>query len=363
MKRIKNYLVLLLVFLLSACTSPTEQPQATSSIVSGEKVEVHFLDVGQADSTLIKLPTGENILIDGGNRDDKDYILDYLSRVGVEHIDVMVATHPHEDHIGSLKDVLSAVDTDTILLPNTDADTMVYTNLLYAIEESGAKEERILGQGSMEVGDVLFEILGPVKEYDDKNNSSIVIKMTHGENSFLFTGDIEKEAESDILETGVSLRADVLKVAHHGSKTSSIDDFLEAVSPDIAVIHVGTDNTYGLPSDITIEKLNSMNLQLYRTDLNKEIVIYSDGENLEVKCSFEEIDEDKIPDFLDSETEANQIIEEPKSENQVYIGNINSKILHSGNCGSLPAEKNQVYFETIEEAEDAGYSGHKSCIK
>ena len=356
-KHIKNYLIFILIFLLSGCSSLPENEIIPASYSSNEKIlEVHFLDVGQADCSLIKLPTGESILIDGGNRDDKDYILSYLSKEGVKDIKLVVATHPHEDHIGSLRDVLNNIKVDKIILPTIDADSLVYTNLLYSIEENEVEEVRILGQSSFDIGEATFKILSPIKEYSDKNNSSIVIKMIYGETSFLFTGDIEKEAEKDILETGVDIRADVLKVPHHGSKTSSTEEFLGAVSPQISVIQVGINNEYGMPVDEILERIKTITIgRVYRTDENGEIIIFSDGKSIEAVCGFEEI-RDKI-------VEENNTVNTNVVEEKNYIGNINSKVYHALNCNSLPKEENQISFLGKEEAEKNGYSGHKTCIK
>ena len=355
LKYIKNHLIFILIFLLSGCSFPQES--TTISSPNGERLEVHFLDVGQADCSLIKLPTGENILIDGGNRDDKDYILSYLSKENVNSIDLVVATHPHEDHIGSLRDVLANVSVKKIILPNVDADTMVYTNLLYAIEENQVEEERILGQSSFTLGETTFKILAPIKEYKDKNNPSVVIKMIYGETSFLFTGDIEKEAEKDILETNANISADVLKVPHHGSKTSSTEEFLRAVNPKFSVIQVGAGNEYGLPSQEVFERLKNFTTnQVYRNDENGEVIIYSDGKVLEVVCGFEVVAEEtsaEVPTL---------VVKEIAKENY-FIGNINSKTFHATTCNSLPKEENRISFSSKEEAEENGYNGHRTCIK
>jgi len=337
---------------------------------------------------LIKLPTGENILIDGGNRADKDYILSYLLKENVSSIDLVVATHPHEDHIGSLRDVLTNIKVDKIILPNVDADTMVYTNLLYAIEENQVEEERILGQSSFTIGEATFKILAPIKEYKDKNNPSIVIKMIYGETSFLFTGDIEKEAERDILETNADISADVLKVPHHGSKTSNTEEFLSAVNPKFSVIQVGAGNEYGLPSQEVFERLKDFTTnQVYRNDENGEVIIYSDGKVLEVVCGFEIVVEEvgieipapaeensievSTPVVEEDSIEVSTPVAEKSSieistivvEEKYLIGNINSKTYHATTCNSLPKEENRISFSGKEEAETNGYSGHKTCIK
>lgn len=344
LKSIKSFIILLLALLFAGCTPQAEE---IKTLPSG-MLEVHFLDVGQADCSLIKLPTGENILVDGGNRDDKDYIEDYLKKQDVKHIDAVIATHPHEDHIGSLKDVLRFVETSTIFLPDAEADTLVYTNLLYAIEEQNVEEIRVTKPMKIEYGEAELDIIAPLKQYNDLNNSSIVFKMTYGETSFLFTGDIEKEAEKDILSSDKYIKSDVLKVAHHGSKTSSTEEFLKKVDPKISVIQVGLNNEYGLPSDSVIKRLMEITSELYRTDENKEIIIYSDGKTLTVETAQGE----KAADISQAIT-----------YNEDIIGNINSKVYHLSTCKILPAEANRIYFDNRKEAEKEGYKKHKVCVK
>ena len=265
--------LLALVIFWTGCTLSLPQ---TGNEASGF-LEVHFLDVGQADCALLQFPAGEDVLIDAGNRADADFILDYLEEAGVDHLDAVVATHPHEDHIGAMADILREVETDVVFLPAAETDTNVYTNLLYAIEETGAEEVRVESPEEISLGGISAQFLTPLDTYDDLNNTSLVLRLSYGDTVFLFTGDIEKEVEEDLVESGFPLKADVLKVPHHGSDTSNTESFLWAVSPQVAIVSVGADNDYGLPNDGALERLSAVGAQVLRTDEEGTIVVKSDG--------------------------------------------------------------------------------------
>lgn len=354
-KKLKLGLLALLLSFVTACSGVSHS--GTTPKPDGQLV-VHYMDVGQADCTLIMLPTGENVLVDAGNREDKDYIINYLNNLGVKHIDAAVATHPHEDHIGAMQYVLANYDVDRLLMPDFDIDTNVYTNMLYAMEENDVEEVIVTQPYNMEIGNITFEILAPVAQYNDANNNSIVFKMTYGEKAFLFTGDIEKEAERDILNSGADVKADVLKVAHHGSNTSSTADFLAEVNPDLAIIHVGIDNDYGLPNEETLKRLG--NAEILRTDLHGDIIVQCDGKN--ITTSYSDLKDKAVADVktqLSEDTTATGY----SKETITYIGNKNSMVFHLPGCKNLPSEKNRVYFEDKESAISAGYHACGVCQK
>ncbi len=376
----KRFAVLLLgilsvVFAFSGCSEVSgniTNAVAGNAELSAENLQVHFISVGQGDSELIKLPTGENVLIDAGDTDCAETLLSYLKKQGVEEIDMAVATHPHSDHIGSMQKVIENFKVDKILMPDRDYDTLVYTNLLYSIDENNV--ERIVAKygDEFDEGDAHFEVLGPIKEYDEVNDSSIVLMMTYGDNRFLFTGDQESDAEKDVISMGYDLHADVLKVGHHGSKTSSCQEFIDAVRPSIAVIEVGEGNKYGLPKDEVIMRIARSGATVYRTDKSGNIVISSDGKKLYVKTddSFDSmmgLDEDYSESSATESTapSASEVSEETSQTptEEGYIGNKNSKVYHSLNCGSLPSDKNRVEFSSREEAESQGYTPHSKCVK
>ena len=248
--------------------------------------EVHFLDVGQADCSLI-ICDDETLLIDGGNVADSEYVVSYLSEVGVKELDYVICTHAHEDHVGGLVGPLTAFTvTETVYAPATGATTKCYKNFVAAVQKQNKTIVTPVFGEILRLGTAEVQFICPTtdKNYEDINNTSLVVKIVYGETSFLFTGDAERELELDILETDFDLSADVLKVGHHGSDSSTTYPFLREVMPEIAIISVGEDNTYGHPTEGTLSKLNDADVTTYRTDINGDIVVTSDGENIDVRA-------------------------------------------------------------------------------
>ena len=250
-------------------------------------MKVHFLNVGQADSTLITC--GDHaMLIDAGKNDDKEPILNYIqNKAGLTHLDYMIGTHPHEDHIGSMDSVIEAVSVDTVMLPNVTANTRTFQDVLTAIDEKGLSITVPEVGETYSLGDASFTILGPVSDYGDNlNDWSIALKITYGNTSFIFTGDAEADAEADMLGTGLDLSADVYQVGHHGSRTSSSSALLDAISPRYAVISCGAGNDYGHPHQETLDALSARNIEVYRTDLLGTIVAATDGNSISFSTAF-----------------------------------------------------------------------------
>ncbi len=248
--------------------------------------EVHYIDVGQGDSSLI-ICDGETMLIDAGENGHEIDVLNYLRTHGIEKLDYIVASHQHSDHIGGLPEVLDEIGTDNLIMPRLTKEqtptNSTYTAFLKSVQNSGAKVIASKVGATYTLGSASFEILGPVTDdAEDINNMSVMVKLTYGENTFLFTGDAEKEEEREIIATGADLDCDVLKVGHHGSGTSSCTDFLDAVTPEICVIQVGADNDYGHPHENIVERLMKYADDVYRNDLCGDIVVTSDGVNLSV---------------------------------------------------------------------------------
>ena len=299
-------------------------------------LEVHYIDVGQADSALL-LCGGESMLIDGGNVADSDLVVAYLADQGVEELDYVVCTHAHEDHVGGLAGALSQYPAGEVLSPVTEYDSQAFGNFLKYTQEQGLSLTVPEPGDTWTVGTAAVTVLGPVQDYDDTNNTSIVLRVDFGETSFLFTGDMERSAEEDLLESGAWLEADVLKVGHHGSDTSTSYPFLREVDPDYAVISVGENNDYGHPSEDTLSRLRDDDVTVYRTDLQGAVVCTSDGTSLT---------------FTPPEDE---------SQPGTYIGNLNSHVFHRPDCSGLPEEQNQVAFSSREEAVAAGYTPCGRC--
>lgn len=254
-------------------------------------LKVHFIDVGQGDCTLIQTET-QNVLVDAGERGNGDTIIAYLRAQKVRELDLVVATHPHSDHIGSMPEVLEEFPARELLFGNVPEKltptSRIYEKLLDEIDsksipvtEAAPGLQYDLGGGAQ------ITVLGPVSDdADDLNNTSVVFRLDYGSTAFLFTGDAEKASEREILASPLRtrLRADVLKLGHHGSSTSTTREWLDAVRPKIAVALLGADNEYGHPHKETLEKLAASNITLYRSDLQGTIVIGSDGETLSVSA-------------------------------------------------------------------------------
>lgn len=262
-----------------------EAPAATGEL-EGAELSVHFLDVGQAESILIKGPEA-NVLIDAGEKNNGDQVVRYLKQNDVTRLDYVIATHPHADHIGGMDTVLDVMRVETIIMPNLPDElvptTQTYTDLLLAIEKNGAKPVYATPGNTCDLGGGSeLTIFGPGAEYADLNNMSVMCRLEYGDTSFFFTGDAEAAAEGGALDYSRGVTSDVLSVGHHGSNTSSSEEFLDAVSPRIAVISCGTDNSYGHPHREVIEALTARNARILRTDLNGTVVIESNGKRLSV---------------------------------------------------------------------------------
>lgn len=256
-------------------TKPAEKPQENSAI------EIHFLDVGQADSILVKTPDGKSMLIDAGNNADGQEVVSYIKKQNISRIDVLVGTHPHEDHIGGMDNVINSFDIDRIYMPKVSHTTRTYEDVLTAIKNKGLKVTSPAPGTSFSLGEAKCTILAPNSDnYDDLNNFSIVIKLEYGNISFLFTGDAEEVSEREMLSKSFDLSADVLKIGHHGSSSSTSPDFLKKVSPKYAVISAGKGNDYGHPSSEVMNRLKNANIPVYRTDENGTIVCTSDGKSI-----------------------------------------------------------------------------------
>lgn len=253
-------------------------------VFDSPQIEAHFIDVGQGDSTLIKLDDGKIILIDGGTSEYGQDVVRHLKNEGVKKVDFLIATHPHSDHIGGLVQVIEAFEIGSIYMPKATHTTRSFENLLNAIKDKGLKVNTAkAGIDLLDEENIKAKFLAPISDgYENLNNYSAVLKVTYKNVSFLLTGDAEALSEKEMIESKQSLRSTVLKAGHHGSNTSSTTEFLKAVSPKIAVISCGVDNSYNHPSEKVLQRLENNQIKIYRIDQLGTIKIYSDGEAVTV---------------------------------------------------------------------------------
>lgn len=285
-KYIPLLLTIIIIFIsFTGCTSPkfNLDSKSTNNINSNLMI-VHYLDVGQADSILLQV-NNKNILIDAGNRDDGNNVVDYLSSHGVSKLDYVIATHPHEDHIGGMSTVIKKIPIGQFFAPKVTANTKTFQDMIKELQDKKLKITAARAGISFDLGNgASCDFLAPnSNKYDDLNNYSAVVKIAYKNTKFLFMGDAEKLSEKEILDKGYDLSCDVLKIGHHGSSSSSSAEFLDKASPEIAVISCGKGNDYGHPHKQTLDALKKRKIQIYRTDLEGTIVITSDGNKLTKK--------------------------------------------------------------------------------
>lgn len=241
-------------------------------------VKVEYIDVGQADAILIENDK-KYMLIDAGNNEDGDLLVNYFKDKNITDFEYVVATHPHEDHIGGMDNIIKNFNIKNYYMPDCYTTTKTFEELLDALEEKNLSFETPDIDSEFLLGDALFKVLYTGTDKRDLNNTSIVLRMTYKDVSFMFTGDATNTTEKKILAK--DLQSDVLKVGHHGSQYSTSDEFLDKVNPKYAIISVGTGNVYDHPKDITLNKLKG--IEVHRTDKEGTIRVISDGKNIDIE--------------------------------------------------------------------------------
>ncbi len=288
-------LTIMIIFVLSllGCSSNQVVEQinsfAQNNIEETTNIEgnmvVNYIDVGQADSILVEVGS-KKLLIDAGTTEAGEKVAKFLDDKNIKKIDYIIATHPHEDHIGGMSYIIDNFDIGKIYSPKVTTTTNTYENMISSLKKKSLKITTLKGgeDPGIDLDGAKIEVFSPnAAKYEDLNNYSPIIKIKYGEKSFLFTGDAEKEIENEVIDKNVDLKSDVLKVGHHGSASSTTQEFLNEVSPSIAVISVGKNNTYKHPGEKTLTRLEKKNIKIYRTDIDGDIILFTDGSKIEKK--------------------------------------------------------------------------------
>ena len=333
-----------------AGTDAETEAKATAEKSDTEDVplEIHVLDVGHGDSILIK-NNGHYMLVDAGQDDYGTRIQLYLMKQGVDHLDYLMLTHPDADHIGSADVIVTKFDIDNIFMSEYEKDSSAYSQLLDALDNRNYSFSTPKRGSTYTLGDATFTILKS-DVMEDSNDSSIVFMLTYNGTNILFMGDSEYLAEEELLDMGYDLDADVLKCGHHGSSDATTEALLEAVTPEIALISCELDGEYNHPHEETLKRLENIGATIYRTDKDGTIVLKFYGSD-----SLED-EEIETPGKEDASVE-----NYPELPDNIYVGNKNKMRLHKATCTSLPKEENQVLFETLEEATEAGFTEDNEC--
>ncbi|MEW6066021.1 beta-lactamase [Desulforamulus profundi] len=339
----------LLIFITGCSQAARDAVKPEAPKIQPGILKVHFIDVGQADAILVQAGE-ENMLIDAGNNEDGEGVENYLKQQGVKKLSVVMGTHPHEDHVGGMDHVINAFTVDKVYLPKVNHSTQTYKDVLLAVKEKNLKATAAQGGQTFTLGEARVDILAPNGTgYEELNDYSIVCKVTFGDSSFLLTGDAEGTSEQEMLKKGYNLKAEVLKIGHHGSSSSTGEQFLKAVSPKMAVISVGQNNDYGHPHRETLQKLAAAQIKVYRTSQAGTIVMTSDGKKIEVETA-------RATSAAGSTGQNKEYVD---SRGRGLIkGNINKKgdkIYHLPEQANYERTKPEVWFTTEAEAEAAGF--------
>lgn len=328
-------------------TASVSQSVNSSSREQKELLTVTFLDVGQGDAAVLQCG-GQSMMIDGGKAKASSYIYSWLKKNQISHLDVMVATHTDADHIGGLSGALNYAKVGTAYCPVTSGTTKTFQSFVKYLKKQGKSITVPKAGDEFSLGSAQVRILGPTDPQAEGNNSSIVLKVTFGDTSFLFTGDAEREEEQELLESGYDLESTVLKVGHHGSDTSTSYLFLRTVNPQYAVISVGADNTYGHPTEAVLSRLRDADVKTYRTDLQGTITAVNDGK----KVTFQ-TERNAESNTLDQASDS--------SAEKTYVLNTNTHKFHDPDCSSVSQMKEKNKRIVTESRDQIIADGYEPC--
>ncbi len=334
----------------------------TFSAADTNKMEVHFIDVGQGDATLIIC--GEHaMLVDTGDTAKGTAVQNYLRKQNVKKLDYLILTHPDADHIGGAPVIITKFEIDKVFVSNYEKDNKTYQKLIQALDNKRIKAATPKAGSKYSLGTAEITIIAPNAEYDNPNDASVGVIIQNGDHRFLFAGDAGEDAEQDMLENGIDLSADVYHAGHHGSRTSTSEAFFDAVEPSYAVISCGEGNSYGHPHAQTLNLFRTNGVKVYRTDEQGSIIAESDGTQLSWNCSPSTTWAAGEP----SNSSASASIQEEQkdlTEARTYVCNTNTKKFHEPGCVSVKQmnEKNkQIVTLSREEIIAQGYVPCKNC--
>lgn len=346
-------LAAVVLFPSSARMTQAAVPKSTSGLT------VYFIDVGQGDATLITCD-GHAMLIDAGQNDKGTTVQLFLKKHGVSSLDYAVGTHPDSDHIGGLDVIITKFQIGTVLLSGYQKTTATYRDVQDALQYKNLKAVVPKPGDTYRLGSAKLTVVGPDRTYDTPNNNSICLLLTYGKNSFLFAGDAEEDEEAGMIASKFSLKADVYKVAHHGSRTASTAAFLKAVAPTYAVISCGEGNDYGHPHAEVLNRFRKLGIQVFRTDEDGTIVATSDGKTITFSCPPSTTWKAGEPSASGTEEQIAGTVKSTVS----YVLNTNTKKFHRPGCSSAAkiSDKNKaVSSESREQLISEGYQPCKIC--
>ncbi|WP_252225464.1 ComEC/Rec2 family competence protein [Clostridium sp. ZBS2] len=358
MKATKKLLSLSMAILLSTFSLGCKQANAISTtntnttntqVASLSNMKIHYIDVGQGDSELIQVDN-KNILIDAGCNDSK--ALNYLKSIGINKLDYVIVTHPHEDHIGGMTSVINNFEIGEFYAPKVNHTTKTFENMVKSLQNKCLKITAPKVGDTLTIGNATMQFLAPNSDkYEDLNNYSIVTRLKYGNKAFIFTGDAESLSEGEILAKQLDIQSDVLKLGHHGSYSSTSNEFLNKVNPKYAIVSCGKNNDYGHPHKETTDKLNKKGIEIFRTDTNGTIIATCDGNNISFNTNSVNI------------TNSNQNTSKDDSNNKtntVWVANKTAKVYHSSKeCSNMKSPTEM----SLQDAQTKGLNPCSKCSK
>ncbi len=381
LSRLGIILITVLALLLSACSSFNEEPDKSSTSLKisellgaqyeGSRLVVHFIDVGQGDCSLLECD-GEAMMIDGGDNDASDIVYTYLKKNNIGHLKYIIATHPDSDHIGGLSGALNAVrSVEQAFCSELEYDTKTFKNFKANLAKKNTILEVPTLGSTFSLGSASFQIIGPFNS-GERNENSIVVRVTFGETSFLFMGDADHDEENDLMKSKYEIESDVIKIGHHGSADSTSKKFLKKVNPSFATISSGKKNQYRHPHEETLALLKKEKINLFRTDMQGDVVFVSDGKEIKYATArndsvntfitFRELYE--VPNNAKGIEDSSADNSPKDSKNASYVLNSNTYKFHLPSCRHVSEieDDNRIDFEgTRQEVIDKGYSPCGTC--